>query len=105
MRYLRAGVVTPSPSGQPEQTLRGIGPASSGRRERESGAIPQWRAERRGRIGRPVRLNKSGANRTTRATGAPSRRAIPLDRGTEKERTYGRTPRPDKDRGRFRLAV
>src|SRR5262245_40681610 len=46
-----------------------------------------------GRIERPVRPNKSGANRTTRVTGAPSRRAIPLAWGTGKEKGLRANPR------------
>src|SRR6266545_4120728 len=89
---------TTFPGGQPEPTLRGIGPASSGRRERESGAIPRWRAERRGRIRRCVSISPEPTGQT-RATGAPSRRAIPLDRGRKEKGNTGEPPRPDKDRG------
>src|SRR5262245_17042808 len=61
---------------------------------RECGRYRAWRAERRGRIRRQMRPNKSGANRTSPVTGAPSRRAIPLTLGgTEKERELRANPR------------
>src|SRR5262249_42118232 len=66
----------------------------------ESQTMPRWRALRRGgsrheRQGPAFRARPSNRAGLAKSRPCALRRAIPLVRGTEREREYGQTPPPD----------
>src|SRR5262245_39160769 len=104
MRYSRAGVVTSPPSG-PRSNDAGVRPHIAGHREtRKRTDTAVARREARTHPATDASQQVRSQPDKTRATGAPSRRAIPLDSGEAKREEDGRIPAPKQsNRGRFRM--